>query len=185
MSPSALAKLQSPEQRRGELARDLVNASYLKGEFFLGSGRHSDDYFDKYLFETKPTVLRRLASLLGERIPAAVDRLAGPELGAVALVAALSLETGLPFVIVRKPLRNRANVRLVEGELHRGESVLIIEDVVSTGSEAIRVADQIERVGGRVSGVLAVIDREHGGGQRVASAGYHFDSLFRGSELPV
>lgn len=88
--------------RREELARDIVSAGYLRGDFLLSSGARSSFYFDKYLFETKPTILRRTASLLAERVPAGADRLAGPELGAVPLAAAVSLATGLPFVIIRK-----------------------------------------------------------------------------------
>jgi orotate phosphoribosyltransferase len=90
---------------RAELARGLREAAYLEGDFVLRSGRRSKYYLDKYRFETQPQLLRALGSALAaavrEREPAA-DRLAGPELGAVALAAAASLESGLPFLIVRK-----------------------------------------------------------------------------------
>lgn len=176
---------QSAEARRGELARDLVSAAYLRGDFVLSSGARSSFYFDKYLFETKPTILRRSASLLAERVPANVDRLAGPELGAVALATALSLETGLPFVIVRKSSKEYATSKLAEGELHPGERVLLVEDVISTAAQAIRAARQVARAGAQVAGILAVIDREQGGAANIAAAGYHFDALFRLGELGV
>lgn len=171
--------------RREELARDIVSAAYLRGDFLLSSGARSNFYFDKYLFETKPTVLRRIASLLAERIPASVDRLAGPELGAVALATAVSLATGLPFVIIRKTSKDHATSKLVEGEVHPGERVLIIEDVISTAAQAIRAARQVTQLGADVTGILGVVDREQGGAANIAAAGYHFDALFRLSELNI
>lgn len=178
--------LAQPEAvRREELARDIVSAAYLRGDFVLSSGARSSFYFDKYLFETKPTILRRIASLLAERVPTNVDRLAGPELGAVALATALSLETGLPFVIVRKASKEYATSNLAEGELHAGERVLIVEDVISTATQAIRAAQQVTQAGAEVAGILGVIDREQGGATNIAAAGYHFDALFCLSELNV
>jgi len=79
-----------------ELARDIVNAAYLRGDFVLSSGARSSYYFYRYLFETRPSILRRIAASFAERIPSETDRIAGPELGGVALAAALSLTVGLP-----------------------------------------------------------------------------------------
>lgn len=171
--------------RRAELARDIVSSAHMRGDFVLSSGARSRFYFDKYLFETKPTILRRIASLLAERVPADVDRIAGPELGAVALSAALSLETGLPFVIVRKGSKEYATSKLVEGELHGGERILIVEDVLTTATQAIRAARQVARAGGDIAGILGVIDREQGAAAAISAAGYHFDALFRLSDLDV
>lgn len=175
----------SSAMRRAELANDLVSAAYLRGDFVLSSGLRSNFYFDKYLFETRPTILRRVASLLAEMVPDTVDRLAGPELGAVPLAVALSLETGIPFVIVRKASKSYSTSQIVEGEIHPDESVLIIEDVISTAGEALRAAHQVEETGASVEGVLAVLDREHGGAQSVNAAGYRFESLFRLGELSL
>ena len=172
-------------QRLRELASDIAGAAYLRGDFVLSSGTRSDYYFDKYLFETKPSILRRVASLLTELIPADVDRLAGPELGSVALATALSLESGLPFVIVRKGGREYDSSRLVEGELYKRERVLVVEDVVSTGAQAIDAADRLQVAGAKVTGIIAVIDREQGGPENIAAAGHHFDALFRRSELDL
>jgi orotate phosphoribosyltransferase len=174
---------QDPGDRRAELARDVVAAAYLRGDYVLSSGQASDFYFDKYLFNTKPTVLRRLASLLAERLPADVDRIAGPELGAVPLTTALSLETGTPFVVVRKARKKYGTVTRLEGELHAGEQVVLIEDVVTTASQALAAASTVTAAGAKVSTIMAVVDREQGGGAAIAAAGYRFDPLFRLSEL--
>ena len=88
-----------------ELKLAIREHAYLEGDFLLRSGKRSRYYLDKYRFETRPDIL----AALGERIAVAVHdfepeatRLAGPELGAVALAAAGSLSSGLPFLIVRK-----------------------------------------------------------------------------------
>ena len=80
---------------REALARELVKASYLKGDFVLRSGRRSNRYFDKFLFETDPALLKELGRHLAELIPKETQRLAAPELGAVLLGGAVSMETGL------------------------------------------------------------------------------------------
>lgn len=173
----------SREERLAELARDVSGAAFLRGDFVLSSGTRSHYYFDKYLFETKPGILRRLAAFLAELIPPQTDRIAGPELGAVALAAALSLETGLPFVIVKKEAKGYGTGRLVEGELFRGEKVTVVEDVVSTAAQAIRAAGQVSRAGAQVLAILAVIDREQGGAENIAAAGYQYRPLFNKGDL--
>jgi len=182
--PAELARI-GARDRRAELGRDLVNAAYLRGDFVLSSGGRSSFYFDKYLFESQPTILRRIAGMLAERVPDDVDRLAGPELGAVPLVTALALETGLPFIIVRKNAKGYGTSHAVEGEVHQGEHVLMVEDVISTAGEALRASANVLSTGARVGTVLAVVDREQGGAERIAAAGLRLDALFRLSELPV
>jgi orotate phosphoribosyltransferase len=175
--------VRTKEERRSELARDIVNAAYLRGDFVLSSGARSSYYFDKYLFETRPSILRRIASEFAERIPPGTDRIAGPELGGVALAAALSLTAGLPFVIVKKASKGYGTSKIVEGELHCGERVVVVEDVITSGAQAIYAARQVERSCAQVSAILAVIDREQGGAAKIAAAGYHFEPMFRRSEL--
>ena len=171
------------DERREELGRDLVSAAYLRGDFVLSSGMRSSFYFDKYLFETKPGILRRVSNLLAEEIPPGIDRIAGTELGAVALAVALSLEMGLPFVIARKAPKGYSTSRAVEGELYPGERVVVVEDVISTGAQAILAANRLKEAGGEVVKVVAVIDREQGGLQGIAAAGYECSALFSLSEL--
>lgn len=172
-------------ERLEELGRDIVDAAYLHGDFVLSSGARSSYYFDKYLFETRPSILGRVADALGELVPPEADRIAGPELGAVALAATLSLAVMLPFVIVRREGKAYGTSRLVEGELHHGDRVVVVEDIITTGSQAIHAARQVERAGGRVLVVLAVVDREQGGGETISAAGFQFLPLFRRSELGV
>ena len=86
---------------KDQLAKRIAELALLRGEFTLRSGRKSNYYLDKYLFETQPDVLKALGEMFASRIPEGVDRLAGPELGAISLAAAASMASGMPFVIVR------------------------------------------------------------------------------------
>src|SRR5215204_3873257 len=86
---------------REDVAKRIADVALLRGEFTLRSGRKSNYYLDKYLFETQPDILRELGKLFAQKLPPGVDRLAGPELGAIALAAATSMASDKPFVIVR------------------------------------------------------------------------------------
>lgn len=188
---------------REELAHDIVSAAHLRGDFVMSSGEHSDYYFDKYLFLTKPTILRRLTDQLSTRIPGTVDRLVGAEGGGASLATALSLTTGLPFVITRtdstrtdsprtdstrtdstRP-EKRERRRTVLGELHAGERVLVLTDVVDSGSQALATVAQVTEAGASVAGVLSVIDRGAGGPEALAAGGHHYDPLFTVADLDL
>jgi orotate phosphoribosyltransferase len=175
----------SRSERRARLGRDLVAAAYLQGDFVLSSGKRSPYYFDKYLFETQPSLLGPLAVELAEEVPSETDRLAGPELGAVALAAAVSLRTGLPFVIVKKKSKEYGTRKDIEGALKAGERVTVVEDILTTGAASIRAANVLREAGAEVLKILAVVDREEGAAENLAAAGYQFQALFRRSDLGV
>src|SRR5215470_8522024 len=149
------------------LARDLVSAAWLEGDFVLRSGRRSSYYFDKYLFETQPSILRRVGKHLAELVPAPTQRLAAPELGAVLLGAAVSLELDLPLVLVRKAAKEYGTNRHLEGVLEPGERVTVIEDVLTTGGEAARSVEVVRQAGAVVVGLVAVLDREEGAAENL------------------
>ena len=142
-----------------DLASRIREAALLEGDFVLSSGKRSSFYVDKYLFSTEPDLLRDVAAALAEELPAGVERLAGVELGAVPLVAATALHTGLPYVIVRKSAKEHGTGRGIEGNLERGERVALIEDVVTTGTQAVQAARSLEGAGAEVVTIVAVLDR--------------------------
>jgi orotate phosphoribosyltransferase len=88
------------------LAERVKDAALLRGDFILSSGRRSTYYLDKYRIETQPSILGAVAEGLAEKIPAGTDLLAGPELGAIPLVTAVGLRTGIPFLLVRKKAKD-------------------------------------------------------------------------------
>jgi orotate phosphoribosyltransferase len=168
---------------RDKLARDLVDAAYLRGHFVLRSGKTSNYYFDKYLFETRPDLLGGVASLMADMLPKDIDRLAGPELGAVALAAAVSLASGVPFVIVRKEQKDYGTSKAIEGVIQPGERVVLLEDVLTTGGEALRSAGVLQKAGVNVVGIIGVVDREEGAQTNATAAGFPLRAIFRRSEL--
>jgi orotate phosphoribosyltransferase len=110
-------------------------------------------------------------------------RLAGPELGAVALAAAGSLASGLPFVIVRKAAKDYGTARRVEGTYERGEEVCLVEDVVTSGGALLDSVEALREAGLIVSGAVCVVDREEGGTEALAERSVRLRPLFRASEL--
>ena len=134
------------------LAAALVEHAYLEGDFLLRSGKRSRYYLDKYRFETRPELLRplgeRIAAIVREHAPDAM-RLAAPELGAVALAAAASLDSGLPFLIVRKEAKEYGTANRLEGPYEEGECVCLVEDVVTSGGALLESIEALR--GSRVS----------------------------------
>jgi len=171
---------------REELARALREVAYLEGDFVLRSGRRSRYYLDKYRFETRPDVLaplgKAIAAAVREHEPGA-QRIAGPELGAVALATAASLESGLPFVIVRKEAKDYGTANQLEGVFEEGESVCLVEDVVTTGGAALEAVGVLRAAGLRVSNAICVVDREEGGVDEFARHAVRLWPLFRASEI--
>jgi orotate phosphoribosyltransferase len=170
-----------------ELGELIKKAALLTGEFTLRSGRKSKYYFDKYLFETKPEILAPLTKELAQLLPPldSFSRLAGPELGAVALAAALSLEIKKPFIIVRKGEKGYGTSKMVEGEVFKGDKVVLVEDILTTAGAAIAAADKLKHSGVEVVMLIAVLDREEGARENIEAAGYKFRSLFTKSMLGI
>lgn len=170
---------------REQLARRIAEVSLLRGEFTLRSGRKSNYYLDKYLFETQPDVLAELGKMFAERLAPAVQRIAGAELGAVALAAATAMASGKPFVIIRNQKKDYGTSKLVEGKLDPGETVMIVEDVLTTGGQVIEVAKTLKDAGAKIEKIVAVIDRLEGARENIESAGYAYESLFTTKDLGV
>ncbi len=170
---------------RKALGRELVAASYLKGDFVLRSGKRSNRYFDKFLFETDPALLRRLGKQLGALVPPETQRLAAPELGAVLLGGAVSMETGLPLVLVRKEPKGYGTSKQIEGRFQAGERVTVIEDVVTTGGDSLRSAQVLRDAGLDVIHLVVVLDRGEGGEENVRKAGIPYSPLFRIQDLQL
>jgi len=170
---------------REALGRELVAASYLKGDFVLRSGKRSNRYFDKFLFETDPALLRRLGRHLAQLVPAGTQRLAAPELGAVLLGGAVSMETGLPLVLVRKEPKGYGTSKQIEGRFEPGERVTVIEDVVTTGGDSLRSAQVLRDAGLDVIHLVVVLDRGEGGEENISAAGIPYSPLFRITDLEL
>jgi orotate phosphoribosyltransferase len=174
-----------------DLGRLLLDAAYLEGDFVLRSGKRSKYYLDKYLFETDPQVLRgivfELAMMLRNRLAvgSGYDRLAAPELGGVVLGAGLSLELGLPLLLVRKAAKEYGTTKRVEGRFVAGETVAIVEDIVTSGGAAIQAAEALREAGLIVEDLYCVVDRQEGGMEAAVAAGLTLRPLFTSTELGI
>ena len=164
-----------------ELGRRLVERAYLEGDFVLRSGRRSRYYLDKYRFETDPALLaglgRELAALVRAHAPQAA-LLAGPELGAVPLAAVTSIESGLPYVIVRKEAKEYGTGNRLEGVHSPGMRVCVVEDVVTSGGALLSAIEALRGADLDVCAAISVVDRQEGGADAIAAAGVAYTALF-------
>ena len=120
--------------KRDQLAVEIDAVSHLRGTFKLRSGQTATEYFDKYRFESDPKLLRRVAQRMLQLLPVGTEVLAGLELGGVPIATAMSLESGLPVVFVRKSAKDYGTRQIIEGQQVAGRKVALVEDVITTGS---------------------------------------------------
>jgi orotate phosphoribosyltransferase len=166
-----------------ELARRIYECSRLSGEFRLRSGVTSTEYFDKYLFESDPVLLREIAEALVAMLPGQVDALAGLELGGVPIATVLSQVAGLPTLFVRKEAKAYGTCRLAEGGEVSGRRLAVIEDVITSGGQVIESCHELRERGAQIVAVLCIIDREAGGAANLAAEGLDLRALFTMSDL--
>jgi orotate phosphoribosyltransferase len=170
---------------REELAKKITDLALLRGDFLLRSGRKSTYYLDKYRFETNPEVLRELGRLLALKVPAGTNRLAGPELGAVALAASTSMQCNVPFVLVRSKKKEYGTGNTVEGVLNKWDRVVVLEDILTTGGQVLQSVQFLRDAGALVENVIGVIDRLEGARENIEAAGLQLETLFTIKDLGI
>lgn len=176
---------------RARLIALLKERSVATGDFVLASGRRSTFYIDCRRTTMHPEGLALIGALGLAAIRAAGWRPAavgGLTLGAdpVAYAIARASHDAPPAVggfTVRKQAKTHGAGRRVEGCFAAGESVVIVEDVITTGGSALEAVRAVQGEGGTVLGVLAVVDREEGGREAIVASGLEVRSLIRGAEL--
>lgn len=168
---------------RTELAQAIRSVAYLTGEFKLRSGKTSHFYWDKYRFESDPAILAAVAAEMAKRLPAQFDQLAGLEMGGIPLATAISLQTGAPALYVRKEAKAYGTCNLVEGGFEKGQTVVVIEDVITTAGQVCISVSQMREMGLIVPHVVCAIDRQQGGAEKIAELGCTFSAAFSLEEL--
>lgn len=141
------------------LAKQIVEVCHLTGHFTLRSGQTSSEYFDKYRFESQPQLLRSIVQFMAPLVPKETDLLAGLEMGGIPLATALSLETGKPARFVRKEAKSYGTRQICEGGDIQGKTLCLIEDVITTGGQALISAKALRSAGAEIHTVLCVIYR--------------------------
>lgn len=176
---------------RSALVALLRERSFRRGTFTLASGRQSPYYVDARL----TTMSARGMVLVGELGRAAIrdagwspGLVGGLTLGAdpVAYAIAAASVHAPPQIdgfTVRKEPKSHGTGRRIEGPFAAGVTAVVVEDVITTGGSALRAVDAVREEGGRVLGVLAVVDREEGGREAIETAGYPVVALVRMADL--
>ena len=156
------------------------------GDFTLASGAKSKYYIDIKKASTDPKVLKLIAEEMAAQLKdmgLKVDRIAGIVLGSIPLATALALETGIPYVMVRKEKKDHGTGKLIEGTLNEGDKVLVVEDVITSAGSSVVSIKTLREAGAVVEDVFSVIDREAGGTEALKEIGVRFSPLVRASDL--
>jgi orotate phosphoribosyltransferase len=166
-----------------DLARQIHERSYLTGEFTLRSGLTATHYFDKYLFESDPALLREVVDAMVPFVPAGTELLGGLELGGIPLATLLGQVTGLPVLFVRKEAKAYGTRKLVEGANCAGRNVTLVEDVISTGGAVINAAHALRALNATADTVVCAIDRRAPDANQLASNGIQVRAVLTGDQL--
>ena len=152
------------------------------GRFVLTSGAVSNYYIDIKRASTNPHILKKIAEAMAEYTEG-YDLIAGMELGAVPLVVALSLETGIPFIIIRKEKREHGLGKQIEGGDVKGKKIIIVEDVTTSGGSVIKSINILRENKANVDEVIVVVDREGGTKEKLEQLDINFIPIITVSDI--
>lgn len=168
---------------RDALATEIDAVCRMRGTFTVRSGQVVSEYFDKYRFESRPDLLRRVAEAMVPLLPAGTELLGGLELGGVPIATMVSSLTGLPAVFVRKAPKTYGTRRLIEGADVAGRRVTLIEDVITTGGAVRDGAAGLRALQADVDTVVCAIDRTGSEGTALADVGVAVRSVLTKADL--
>ena len=165
------------------LAGDIDAICRLSGQFTLRSGQVSSEYFDKYLFESEPALLARVAAEMERLLPADTELLGGLELGGIPIATMVSARTGLPALFVRKKAKEYGTCKLAEGPEVAGRRVTLVEDVITTGGAVRDATRALRDAGAVVEVVVCAIDRSPAGENPLADVGLEVRPVLTKADL--
>ena len=167
------------EKNKEELIELLKENEVIKfGKFTLSSGKESDYYVDMKRAVTDPKILSKVAEIISEKISnIGTDKIAGPALGAIPIVTAVSLESEIPMLMIRKAKKGYGTSKLIEGDLETGDVVVVVEDVTTTGNSLINAIKAVSENGGIVKRAFVVVDRSEGALENLKNEGINLEPL--------
>ena len=173
------------ETQKSELIAALKACGAVSyGDFTLASGKKSNYYIDIKKASTDPKTLKLIAEQAAFRIKdMGVDIVAGVELGGVPIATAVSLETGLPLLLVRKAEKTYGAKGRFVGELKPGNTLVLLEDVTTSGGSVKDAIEVIKEAGACVKYVVTVVDREEGAGEKLKEKGTELVPLVTAGDL--
>ncbi len=162
-----------------ELIELLINKEVVKfGKFILSSGKESDYYVNMKMAITDPKILKTIAKIVSSQIrEERIDKIAGPALGAVPIATAISLESEIPMLMIRKAKKGYGTSQLIEGTLQEGDSIVVVEDVTTTGNSLLKTIRAIKENGGNVKRAVVVVDRDEGAIENLKNEGILLEPL--------
>lgn len=168
-----------------ELIRKLYEIEVVKlGNFTLKSGIQSPIYIDLRQIVSHPQVLQAISTMIWNKVShLKTDLLCGVPYTALPIATCISVQNNKPMVMVRKEAKAYGTKQMVEGRFHAGQSCMVIEDVVTSGSSILTTVAQLKDVGLTAPYVAAFLDREQGGKEALQQAGCEFFSVITLSEL--
>lgn len=160
------------------------NNVFKTGKFTLSSGKKSDYYVDMKKAITNVEILKTIAKIITHEIKdEKIDKIAGPALGAIPIATAISLESNIPLLMIRKEKKEYGTSKLIEGQLNDGDNVVVVEDVTTTGNSLLKAIDAINDNRGKVKKSFVVVDREEGAGDMFKNKNIDFQPLIYVSEF--
>ena len=172
-----------PVALKDRIARRLMEVRAVEfGDFTLASGRKSDVYVNMKRALTHPDILSLCAQAMAWHALES-DRVAGIALGAVPLAVAISLETGIPYVMIRKQAKDHGTRSLIEGEVREGDRVFLVEDVTTTAGSAVPGIEALRAAGAIVDTLVVVVDRGEGAAETMAGVGMRLVPILTMDEL--
>lgn len=160
------------------------NDVFLEGDFTLSSGKKSNYYINMKKAITEPEILSAISKLITSRLDLEeVDKVAGPALGAVPIATAVSLESRIPLLMIRKEKKGYGTSKLIEGELNEGDNVIVVEDVSTTGGSLLKAIKAINDNGGNVTRAFVVVDRQEGAIEAFEKEGIELEPLINVNEF--